>query len=32
MNNHMPSKVWDEITNPFPDFNAAAIAAVEVWK
>ena len=25
----MPSKVWDEITHPFPDFNGAT---VEVWE
>ena len=24
----MPSKVWDEITYPFPNFNGAT---VEVW-
>ena len=26
---HMPSKVWDEITYPFPNFN---VATVEVWE
>ena len=26
---HMPSKLWDEITYPFPNFNAAT---VEVWE
>ena len=25
----MPSKVWDEITNPFPNLNGAAI---EDWE
>ena len=29
ISNHMPSKVWDEITYPFPNFNGAA---VEVWE
>ena len=29
LSNHMPSKVWDEITNPFPNFNGVTI---EVWK
>ena len=28
ISNHMPSKVWDEITYPFPNFN---IATTEVW-
>ena len=27
--NHMPSKVWDEITYPFPNFNGAT---AEVWE
>ena len=27
--NHMPSKVWDEITYPFPNFNGCA---VDFWK
>ena len=27
--NHMPSKVWDEITYPFPNFNGVTI---EVWE
>ena len=27
--NQMPSKVWDEITYPFPNFNGAT---VEVWE
>ena len=27
--NHMPSKVWDEITYPFPKFNGCTI---EVWE
>ena len=27
--NHKPSKVWDEITNPFPNFNGCII---EVWE
>ena len=27
--NHMPSKVWNEITNPFPNFNDYP---VEIWK
>ena len=26
---HMPSKLWDEITYPFPNLNSCA---VEVWK
>ena len=25
INNCMPSKVWDEIINPFTDFNGATI-------
>ena len=25
----MPSKVWNEITNPFPNYNGAT---VEVWE
>ena len=25
----MPSKVWDEITDPFPNFNGCTI---EVWE
>ena len=29
ISNHMPSKVWDEITYPFPNFNGCT---VEVWK
>ena len=28
-NNHMLSKVWDEITYPFPNFNGFT---VEVWE
>ena len=28
INNPMPSKVWDEITQPFPNFNSAT----EVWE
>ena len=28
ISNHMPSKKWDEITYPFPNFNSAT---VEVW-
>ena len=27
--NHMPCKVWDEITYPFPNFNSCT---VEVWE
>ena len=27
--NHMPYKVWDEITYPFPNFNGGT---VEVWE
>ena len=27
--NHMPSKVWDEITYPFPNFNGCT---VELWE
>ena len=27
--NHMPGKVWDELTYPFPNFNGAT---VEVWE
>ena len=26
---HMPSKVWDKISDPFPNFNGSA---VEVWE
>ena len=26
---HMPSKVWDEITHPFPNFK---VYAIEVWE
>ena len=26
---HMPNKVWDEITDPFSNFNGAT---VEVWE
>ena len=29
ISNHMPSKVWDEIINPFPNFNGCT---VEVWE
>ena len=29
ISNHMPDKVWDEITYPFSNFNCAA---VEVWE
>ena len=29
ISNHMPSKVWDEITCPFPNFSGTA---VEVWE
>ena len=29
ISNHMPSKVWDEITYPFPIFNSCT---VEVWE
>ena len=29
ISNHMPSKVWDQITYPFPNFNSWA---VEVWE
>ena len=29
ISNHMPTKVWGEITYPFPNFNGAT---VEVWK
>ena len=29
MNNHMPNKVWDEFTYPFPNFDGAA---VEFWE
>ena len=29
MDKHMPSKVWDEITYPFPNFNGCI---VEVWE
>ena len=28
ISNHMPSKEWDEIAYPFPNFQGAAI---EVW-
>ena len=29
ISNHMPSKVWNEITYPFPNFNSCTI---EVWE
>ena len=29
MSNHMPSKVWDGIIYPFPNFNGGT---VEVWE
>ena len=29
INNHMPSKMWDEISYPFPNFNSYT---VEVWE
>ena len=29
LSNHIPSKVWDEITYPFPNFNGGTI---EVWE
>ena len=29
ISNHMPAKVWDEITCPFPNFNGSTI---EVWE
>ena len=29
IDNHRPTKVWDEITYPFPNFNGAT---VEVWE
>ena len=29
ISNHMPSKLWDEITYPFPNFNGST---VEVWE
>ena len=29
ISNHMPNKVWDEITYPFPNFNGCS---VEVWE
>ena len=29
ISNHMPSKMWDEITYPFPNFDGATI---EVWE
>ena len=25
VSNHMPNKLWDEITYPFPNFNSATI-------
>ena len=25
INNHIPSKVWDEITNPFLNFNGCTV-------
>ena len=25
MNNHMPSKMWDEIIYPFPNFNGHTV-------
>ena len=28
MSDHMSSKAWDEITDPFPNFNGVT---VEVW-
>ena len=29
VSNHRPSKMWEEITYPFPNFNSAT---VEVWE
>ena len=29
ISNHMPRKVWDETTYPFPNFNSFAF---EVWE
>ena len=29
INNHIPNKLWGEITNPFPNFNGCT---VEVWE
>ena len=29
ISNHMPSKMWDKVTYPFPNFNGAT---VEVWE
>ena len=29
LNNHMPSKVWDQIADPFQNFNGYT---VEVWE
>ena len=29
ISNHTPSKMWDEITYPFPNFNSAAIEVLE---
>ena len=30
ISNHMPSKMWDEINHPFPNFNGGC--TVEVWE
>ena len=29
IDNHMPSKVWDKITYPFPNFNDATVEVSE---
>ena len=29
MSNHMPDKVWDEITYTFPNFNGATVEILE---
>ena len=29
ISNHMPNKVWDEITNPFPNFNSFDVEVLE---
>ena len=29
INNHIPSKAWDEITSPFPNFNGCTVQVTE---
>ena len=32
ISDHMPSKVWDEITYPFPNFNGCTIRLLRIDK